>query len=407
MSKRFDTFDNDRSRDWERVRWDGLRYDFAEGLIQAATHHAPQPHHLCTGACCDDLLKLCPVVGVKPCVEFDDSIEPGLSYELREDITFEMESAMMMLSGFHEGKRFASKEPFRGYMEVPEFVGDILATPYFADKWSTDEFQLDGRPSFETYMRDLAYAFVTVAFPDWYLRDRVGRYFSTQQFLEPGLGQKLRHFISKFTDSGYIAPLMTERMLEGLDLDGMCTRHFGDGEEQWFYGAAYGLEFGMKDASLEKYWETPSRWDAFEYFERSNGYSTSCGLVVSTGGVFFNQQCSLDELNHCMNAYNKFMFPVIEETPTIPGVMVVFSSYRNDAYIISAEPSTWDEYAPQNRILGPIPAEMDIVGVWRGYDPRRYTPPSLDELAGAQNPFVSAAARYMRECLSILRPEDD
>jgi hypothetical protein len=85
--------------------------------------------------------------------------------------------------------------------------------------------------------------------------------------------------------------------------------------------------------------------------------------------------------------------------------MVVVSTYRNDAYILSEDQDTWDEYAPISRVLGPLPAGMGIVGVWRGYDKSRYTPRSIDDIVKMRNPIVSAAGKYLKECLRLL-PED-
>jgi len=162
----------------------------------------------------------------------------------------------------------------------------------------------------------------------------------------------------------------------------------------------------MTDASLAKYWETPGRWDAFEFFERSNGYTTFHGMIASTGVIFLNQQTFDEQLNDFMKVYNEIIYPILDVTPAILGVMVVMSTYRNAAYILSADESTWDEYAPTTRVLGPIPDGMGIVGVWRGYDKDRYTPRSLDDIAKMRHPVVSAAARYLKECL-LLSPDGD
>lgn len=215
------------------------------------------------------------------------------------------------------------------------------------------------------------------------------------------MDEKQSAFNVMFTSAELVPPKLTDAMWDDLDVDLLHTSHFGDGTDKWLPGASYGLEFGMADATLEKYWETPRRWNAFEYFERSNGYTTSCGLIASSEVMFINQQCAADQLNHCMNAYNEFIFPIFEVTPTIPGVIVVMSTYRDDAYILSAESGTWDEYAPMTRVLGPIPPYMGIVGVWRGYDENRYTPRSLDDIAAMRNPMVSAAGKYLKECLRL------
>lgn len=177
----------------------------------------------------------------------------------------------------------------------------------------------------------------------------------------------------------------------------------------WSPEAAYGLQFGIDDesgrtASLRDYWEgcASAPW-AFDYFERSNGYSTSIGLIARSPGLFVSQQASGSaSSDRLMGAFNRNLVPVLEDTLAEGAAMVVYSQYRQDAYILSSVEESWDEYAPLSRVLAPIPEGWGIVGTWSNFDEDRYSPRGLDLIASENYSVqITACARYLRDCLAL------
>ena len=400
-----------QAADLRWIRWTGLRMDFVNAMFKAANHKSDDGSvdPMCNKkSCCADLVEIAPAIGISLFSQYEDddddddaTVHSTMSYvnSRQAQSTEVMRDALSMLKYMYWGRDLSRKNPFEGYLEAPRFIAHLMSNEYFNAGWSKDQAHPRRVPNRDEYVRDFVYALASAAFPDRYLD-------TLYAANSDPLGSKKSEFNSVFTNLGLIPPNLTESMYEDIDLETLATRQFGTGENQWLPGASYGLEFGMTDASLAKYWETPGRWDAFEFFERSNGYSTCHGMIASTGVIFLNQQTFDEQLNDFMKVYNEIIYPILDVTPAILGVMVVMSTYRNAAYILSADESTWDEYAPTTRVLGPIPDGMGIVGVWRGYDKDRYTPRSLDDIAKMRHPVVSAAARYLKECL-LLSPDGD
>lgn len=414
MDKSDSQWSDPQEEDLRWVRWIGLRTDFVNAMFKAAKHKSDDGSidPMCIKkVCCADLVEIAPAVGIT-LFHLDDEdddapIHSTLSYMNSEQAlaTELMRDALSMLKYMYWGRDLARKDPFDGYLEVPRFTAQLMGNEYFNQGWSKNEPHPRRAPNREEYLRDFVYALAMAAFPDRYLN-------SLYQSNSDALGQKtsetsaLEFKKSKFNDimSGYglVPPKLTDGMYKGIDLETLDTKKFGDNEHQWLPIAAYDLEMGMKEASLAKYWESSGRWDAFEFFERSNGYSTFHGMIVSSAVMFVNQQTSNDQSNDFLQVFNECIYPVLDETPTLPGVMVVVSTYRGIAYILSGDRETWDEYAPISRVLGPIPASMGIVGVWRDYDKSRYTPRNIDDIVMMRNPIVSAAGRYLKECLRLI-----
>lgn len=384
------------------IRWTGLRMDFVDAMFKAAKHKSDDGSidPMCNKkSCCADLVEIAPAVGISLFfMDNDDSaiVHASMDYmnSRQAQPTDVMRDALSMLKYMYWGRDLSRSNPFEGYLEAPRFIAQLMGNDYFNAGWSKNQEHPRQVPNRDEYVRDFVYALAYAAFPDTYLNSLY------EVDLNP-IEVKKNEFEKTFNEFGLIAPLLTDRMYEDLDLDSLTTSQFGHDENKWSIGASYLLELGMKDASLEKYWETPRRWDAFEFFERSNGYSTCHGMIVSSPAVFVNQQTFSQQTNELMAAFNEYMAPVLDVTPTIPGAMVIVSTFRSSAYILSAAEETWDEYAPSNKVFGPIPSGMGIVGVWRNYDKDRYTPRNLDEIAKMRNPFVSAAAMYLKECLRV------
>ncbi len=70
---------------------------------------------------------------------------------------------------------------------------------------------------------------------------------------------------------------------------------------------------------------------------------------------------------------------------------------------MSSVQGSWDEYAPMSAVLGPLPKGFGIVGVWAGFDERRYTPRSFDDIIEADwSEQITASAKYLRDCLAAV-----
>ena len=199
-----------------------------------------------------------------------------------------------------------------------------------------------------------------------------------------------------------------------------CTSHFItllEAERQlttntepgfWSPIAAYGLEFGVpnesdRHPSLREYWEGcgSAPW-AFDYFERNNGYSVMVGLIVRTPGLFVSQQTFAGEhFEQSIQSFNSHISPVLGDDSPEGAAMVIYSEYRNDAYILSSVEESWDEYASEMLVLAPVPDGWGIVGTWSKFDESRYTPRSLDYIVSEDySAQITACAKYLKNCMS-------
>lgn len=401
------------TQDFSWVRWDRLRWQFVEAMI-TATQHTQVPREMCTCPFCIDLARLLSVVGL-------ETTEGGyldFRSELEESVTLTMRDGMSMVSTYI---KFGSGDPLEGFMEVPESVGEVIHSEYFSRGGANSDVHSSHEPVDTT--RELLYAFTSLAFPNEFLelvhrfRSVDGHNFGVNEIVLAGTDAyaELRR---AFDDHGYVSPNLSSSIVEHLSMEPHCampcTEQFilGDSESGWSELAGYGLEFGMNDASLQKYWEGfPSIPDAFCYTERNNGYHLAMGIVCRSDGFFVSQQVGMsteaesnrDLWNHCTRAFNQHLAPVLQKARPDGVAMVVFSNYRDSAYIVSSVESSWDEYASVRDVLGPLPEGFGIVGVWSGYDKNRYTPRSLDDVIEANwSEQITASAKYLRDCLKIV-----
>lgn len=176
----------------------------------------------------------------------------------------------------------------------------------------------------------------------------------------------------------------------------------------WDPVAAYGLEFGVPDkadrvASLKDYWGgcESAPW-AFDYFERSNGYSVMIGLIARSPGLFISQQTLTGEsFEKSIRSFNIHISPILGNDSAQGASIVVYSRYRGDAYILSCEEDSWDESAPSRRILKPIPENWGIVWTGMRAGDAQYKPRGLDEIASAgYSAQISACANCLKDCLA-------
>jgi hypothetical protein len=292
-------------------------------------------------------------------------------------------------------------------------VGRIVHSPYFTNLHPDDSFapHVSDEPSDE--IRELLYAFVKLAFPDEFLVEvHRGVNSENSKKLLTSWGANAE-FTRQFESNFYVAPVLSKSIIESLKIDLETSRegteHFWMNRPgPWQFGAGYSLDAGFGEASLDSYWhDLESIPDAFEYSEHGNMAGVGMGFLARSPGLFVSQQVWVggagEEWNTCTESFNKNLAPIMEYAGSSGAAMIIFSSYRNDACIVSSVPASWDEYAPLSAVLGPLPEGFGIVGVWTNYDEARYTPRAFDEIIDADwSEQITASAMYLRDCLAAI-----
>jgi hypothetical protein len=124
--------------------------------------------------------------------------------------------------------------------------------------------------------------------------------------------------------------------------------------------------------------------------------------------LFVSQQWFFGENNHqYIKAFNSYLAPYFRSEPEseFDHVIVVYSAYREDAYIASTDPRSWDSATPTERLLLPLPEGYGLVGNWRARD-ADYVAPQLSSYdSDIYMPRLRAATRYLEECLKIERKQ--
>jgi hypothetical protein len=414
------SFEEMKYEDLSWVRWDRMRWDFVDLLVAVADEHDDPPRAL---PCklhdsCKAIEKSFPMFGVETHKDQDGQF---LWLDHRQDmnslVTSAMRDGMMMVSAHI---KWGSGHPLEGAMEVPFEVGRIIHSSYFTNVNRDDKLapHVSDKPSHE--IRELLYTFVHLAFPNEFMaavrqKNSGNLVASGHEIDEVSFGWDANARMTQgFENAGYVAPLLSTGIINGLQ--GLpygflaVTDHFGLGENdgKWIEIAGYHLGMGMQDASLRRYWEDfPSNPDAFVYYEHANQAGCGMGFLARSLGLFVSQQVWVsgdgEKWDMCTRSFNKHLAPVLEKSPSTGSAMVVFSDYRWDAYIVSSVEASWDEYAPMSAVLGPLPEGFGIVGVWAGFDERRYTPRSFDDVIDADwSEQITASARYLRDCLAAV-----
>lgn len=392
--------------DWSRVRWNRLRWDLVNVLELSSHHPDDVPMAGCNELeCCFGLRELVDDLGLRLDERKDRWSRLEFVERFEDFETTDMRDALMMLSDFYGGRLMSVANPFDGMLEIPKVVGAIYHADHFRELRTIDseaEADLD-------LVREFVYALTTIALPDSFLQ-RVWTGNGDDERGEP----VYRRFRRMFEDDGLIAPTLSKEVINELRSDslGYGTPFF---PATWDWLGLYSLDMGREDgsSSLEDYWlELPTiRW-AFGYTDRSNGYGLAmCFMARRHGSILVSQQTwmslidsgpnAADEWNRCTTAFNKHIAPLLEYNSSGASAMVVYSGYRNHAYIVSSDERSWDDYAPMRAVLGPLPGGWGIVGVWDGLDTSRYKPRPLEEIVKANySEAITAAANYLRDCLT-------
>ena len=179
--------------------------------------------------------------------------------------------------------------------------------------------------------------------------------------------------------------------------------------------AAYGIEFGRREEdaglpeiSLKEYVERwPHKPEFFQYFERSNGYSTFAGIFFRNANVLISLQWTtghgLDWFY--IDTFNKFI-----QSERVSGenegekAIVVYSEYRQQAYIASQNEFSWNVASTDDAVLLPLPIGYGMVGNW-SHDIQNldgnsdvYDLSMLTQIDIPRHSLIGEAAHFLREC---------
>ncbi len=397
------------SSDWSYLRTQRLRWDFVNALVRAADSHRRGSRLGCTNdRCCAPLTEMYPSLGLAIHWYADGSARLDYATEFREVATETMRDGMSMISTYAEHQK---GHPLDGFMEVPFAIGGVVHSGYFTrghhDR--SRDAHVSDEPSDER--RELLYAFACLALPDEHL-DAVRRGFLKEDVVdifEDMVDEKVHaDMCDAFHSNGYVVPKMTRQMKQQLK---PIAGGYGSGI--WPDLAPYDLQLAPREV-LERssvtgglaYYahELETIVECFDYAERGNGYGTGMCFIMRSYSMFVSQQCwenGSGMWNACTEAYNTHVFPILDDPSHFGRVMVVFSDFRDAAYIVSPIEESWDEYAPMSAVYTPLPNRYGIVGVWKNYDESRYTPRSLDQIIECgYSVGVTAAARYLKDCLA-------
>ena len=148
------------SDDWAWVRWNRLRWDLVNALEVAAHHPGDE---LTADFGLRDLLG---DLGLRLEESRDGWPRFAFLEELEEFVTSDMRDGLSMISVFYSVRAMALTNPFEGWLEIPQVIGEIYHADHFrgiARAASDEEIDFD-------LVREIVYAIATVALPDNYLR---------------------------------------------------------------------------------------------------------------------------------------------------------------------------------------------------------------------------------------------
>ena len=358
---------------------------------------------MCSCEYCADLIHLADVCGI----DISQNGHKELVHRNPEWRGRKARHALGVLSTQHAHQLFAGADIFaRLGNELPEGASEAYHF-YAARRKNWD-------PNGDMLKRQTAFALASAAFPDSYL----DKFDFSDISASDGEWEKSgwEKLVEAFNDIEMPILDLPRSITSNIETDGFWTHHFGES------GcldpiAGYGLEFGLNkreydsqdSAGLKTYLEIwPSEPDYFAWWDRSNEAGTCGGFIVRSTGLLVSQQWKFCDLNdQYINAFNRYMAPFLQNEPENPfdHVIVVYSEYRNDAYIASTDPRSWDPNTPTDRLLLPLPDGYGLVGNYGFFIDSRGTEYIPTPLSSFDNnlytPRLRSAARYLQECLRI------
>lgn len=192
--------------------------------------------------------------------------------------------------------------------------------------------------------------------------------------------------------------------------------------------AAYGLKHGRRledeglpEISLREYFDRwPHKPSFFQYFDRANEGGTFGGILLRTRNLLLSLQWTMSSLRDddgfegrafswfYINAFNEIIAPILRVNfESDERVILVYSEYRDEAYIASNSRQAWDNGAVSDNLLLPLPDDMGLIGNWSGHlsdDSLRNAMTSVDQLRNHENGFpyyLNESTRFLRELFAI------
>jgi hypothetical protein len=204
---------------------------------------------------------------------------------------------------------------------------------------------------------------------------------------------------------------ITTTIVEGM----FCTPHF---DENGCFNdiAGYSLEMGIDLGSpriddsefygidLAAYLNLQPDEDFFCYSDHGNEAGVCGGFVVRAKGLLVSHQVFLNDKSQTFEIFNQYMAPYLIEEPEsiFDHVIVLYSEYRHDFWILSTDPRSWDTNKPDDYDRLRIPDRYGIVGRWSALLEQTYSPRPLNHFdSPSYTSRLRAAAKYLESCLLV------
>jgi len=376
------------------LRYNLIRMALVEAIIKASNCSKST---MCPCDHCADLIHQAGACGIG----FGANGTKDLTHTEPDLVGSKSRDALYVLSIQHSFQRYQDSNVFSGFMELPDGATD--AYQYFSA--NHNDFNQD----ISALKRQTAFILVSTAFPDSYLDHFEGQIDANHsEVVESGWEQCCRVFTEINMPILDLPNLITSDISPGS----FWTEHFGE-SGCFDPSAGYGLEFGYRDKHmstdeaicLRDYVDLwPGSPEYFSWWDNTNQVGTCGGFVLRTSGLLVSQQWFFGDQNDLyINVFNDYVSPILESEPEneFDHVIVVYSAYRNDAYIASKDPRSWDTLVPSDRLLLPLPTGYGLVGNWRETD-GDYSPPPLSSFtSNLYTTRLRIAAQYLEKCLDI------
>ena len=395
----------------KKTRYDVLRLSLVDAIMISSECSGIT---FCTStSCCSYLCRIAPRFGLIINKDHgpDDYSDRCLKYENPELVSKKAAEALKCLSFQHETKRY--RDEFSAYDLLIEITPDVPRTVW-------NEFQFVGfqdsdapKSRRDALKTQIAYVLVSLAFSDSYL-DNFADSVITEDVLEDesdDYQSNWEKWCKVFKQIGMPLLHLPKSITTQIKSEGPWTELFGE-NGNWNASAGYYIAFGRNEddvisdsISLKEYVERfPSVPEFFTWSDRSNGYNTSGGFLVRTWGLLVSQTWTFERESNefYINAFNEHLAPLFEIPPQseLDHVIVVYSDYNIGRYIASTDPRSWNPNASDFGISTTLPDGYGLVDDWdssnNNYQPRPLA--SLD--SDLFTPRLSAAARYLSECIS-------
>lgn len=366
------------------IRNNALRIGLVEALISGSN---------------TDLSRLSQLCGI----DFSTKGDKGLEHFDPTLVGHNERDALGVLETLHEFQQFQQDNIFQGFLEFP--IGAYPAYEFFEEQ-TRNGFEIDK----SSIKRQAIYILVSLALPDRYMNHFVDSFgdqrktawdlwcesFFTNNMQPPELPSSITSRIVRgelwtkhFGPRGCFTPLAGESLQLGVDL---AKSRDETPDESSFHGI-----------DLTAYLEGQPDEDFFCYSDHGNQGGAYGGVVVRTTGLLISHQVSFDDQIN-FDIFNKYLAPHLNNAPEsiFDHVIVLFSSYRYDAWILSTDPRSWDPNTPNEGELK-IPEGYGIVGRWLNHDEDETYAPRLLKQFDSPNytPRLRAAAQYLEACLSL------